>query len=235
MDKCIDVLNDCDQSFEEKIKYISNLDTITVIELIDNYENIYIDNSVALFMVLRSLQHPILGLSTLEKRYGLKDIQNDIVLFSHIDQISIAKKKIRGFMLFMKRKQRYSLRYLPQILSKSSKFSNFSPELMAYIGEKYLGIPNKNIDIMANRLGVVLAVIDNIKRCHIEYYYKAEIWEEMADQPNQQGLIEAEEDREVFMRSYQPSINLVKWVITPNYYHIKGDFSNLFVQYMRKK
>ena len=88
-------------------------------------------------------------------------------------------------------KQKYAWKYIPKILNKSKYFSNLSYDLKHFIGNKYLGCPWNDLEQMAHRLGILLAVLDNIKRCRIEYYYMTNIWEEMADQANQQGAIDA--------------------------------------------
>ena len=235
-------LNDVNINLKNKVQYISKLDIDIVLTLFKNGAVLYVDNIVALYIIIRSLQHKSAGISLLKERYCSTDIHNDIVVFSHIDQLSLLEKRIRWFMFYLKQKQRYSMRYLPMILHRSKWFGDLSMDVLKNIGEKYLGITSKSIDTMTNILGVSLGIIHNIKLCHIEYYYEVDIWDDLTEQPNQQGMIEAEELKEYFMQKYTPSTKLIKFYgdgegdggedVSEN---VEGDFSSIFLSFVQEK
>lgn len=233
MEKHIDYIsnnNVCD-----KLAYINKLPIITIVEILNSYAIQYVEPEIVMFIILKSLQHEMLGIKSLEERYHCPYIHDDIILFSHIDEIYLYMRHVRSFILFLKRKQKYAWRYIPKILNKTKYFSNLSYDLKHFIGNKYLGCPWKDLEQMAHRLGIVLAVLDNIKRCHIEYYYMTNIWEEMADQANQQGAIDAIEAKEIFMKNYNPCDKLIKWKIIPCNVCIDGDFYTLYKRWLHCK
>ena len=233
MDKHIDYINKYDVSINDKLKYINKLPLITVIDILDSYEIGYVEAEVVMFIIIKALQHHTLGIQSLENRYFCKKIHEDIMLFSHVDEIKLYLSNMMNFIHFIKRKEKYAWKYIPCILGKSKTFSNLSKDCMLNIGEKYLGCSWNNIELMTHRIGVVLAIVDNVKRCHIQYYFMTNIWEEMADQQTQQGAIEAMQSKEYFMNDYEPNQNLIKWKIYPYYYSINHDFYNLYKQWIK--
>lgn len=231
MNKAVDFLYDNQISLKSKINYISNLSTIDVIDIFDSHQITYLEYSIVLFIIIRILQHKTLGIQSLENRYYSNIIDTDVLIFSHIDEIELCKKHFRSFMLFLKRKQKFAFYYLPKILQKNKHFSNLPYDIIQNINKTYLGLEYKSIDIMVNRLGLCISILDNIKRTHIKYLFQVEIWENMTEDDNQQGLIDAEDDKYLFMKDYQPHTKLLKWRILQCYQQINGNFQNLFTQW----
>lgn len=231
MNKAIDFLYNHNVSFQSKIHYISKLSLIDVIDIFDSHEITYLDYSLVLFIIIRILQHKTLGIQSIENRYYSNKIDKDVLIFSHIDEIELCKKHFRSLMLFLKRKQKFAFHYVTKILRKTSEFGRLPYDVIQNINTIYLGIEYNSIDIMVNRLGITISILDNIKRSHIRYLYQVEIWENMSEYNNQQGLMDAEDDKYSFMIDYKPDTKLLKWKILQCYKQINGNFQNLFTQW----
>jgi hypothetical protein len=212
----------------DKLNYINTLPIQTVIDLLNSYEIKYVETKTIMYIIIRTLQDETLGIQSLENRYYSRNIDEDIILFSHIDEIDTYSRNIVDFIKFLKRKEKYAWRLVPRFLENTC----LSKDIIRTIGEKYLGLSFKDIFYMINKLSIVLRILDNIKRCHIEYYYMINIWEEFINQSNQQGLIEAEEHKDLFMKNYYPNTNIKKIDSTHNY-PIHGDFLDMYKQWSK--
>lgn len=213
---------------EDKLNYIQKLPIKTVIDLLNSYEIKYVETETIMYIIIRTLQHETLGIQSLENRYYSRNIDEDIILFSHIDEIDIYNRNIFDFIRFIKRKEKYVWKFIPRFLENTV----LTKDIKRIIGEKYLGLSFTDIFHMINKLSIVLRILDNIKKCHIEYYYMINIWEEMMNQSNQQGLIDAEEYKNIFVKSYHPNTNIKKIENTHNY-PIHGDFLDMYKQWCR--
>ena len=101
MEKHIDYISN--NNIYDKLTYINKLPIITIVEILNSYAIQYVEPEIVIFIILKSLQHEMLGIMSLEERYNCP-IYDDIILFSHIDEINLYMRHVGVLFYFWKTK-----------------------------------------------------------------------------------------------------------------------------------
>lgn len=220
-------VNDENVSLADRVKAVSTLRAETIYKMFNDYEIHFTRNEITLYMIIKMLQHPFYANSFLHSKYTMLHFDHSITWFSNIEYVNLLEFNIKRLILHLKRRQKESLRCLELILNKSKTF-RLSLDLVQRVCDHYLECDSENISIMVDKLGHFISILRNLKLTHIEYYYYVNVWERMIEQPNQQGAIEAEEQKRIFLDSYVPLVKMFKKNNTP-VVQINGDFSRLYL------
>lgn len=228
IENCVKLINNDNISQQERIHMFSLLNEEIIFKMLQHPNIAFTKKKITLFMIIKLLQHP-----SFLNEYMLMILHSihtcHVKWFNNAKYLNLLQLNIKKFIFFLKKKQKSSIKYLQLVLSKSTSFSSLSTDIIQRIGENYLKCSNEDINKMVDKLGVLLVVLRKLQQTHIEYYYRVAGWKIMMDQPNQQGAIDAEEERYYFLQTYDP-VKKHWGNIFPDD-NITSDFSYLYLQW----